>query len=154
MDPSLTHLAVHSFPVVLALAGAAAFLVGFVSRWAPAQQYGALSLLLAGATAPAAYLSGRWAAAEVASRSTGVDARAALPSVLEAHALYGLLATLALIAVGVIAGVWLGRGGRRLGLVLVALAVLAALLSAAAGRTGGFILHDGPSRPPPAAWRF
>ncbi len=143
MGPSLTHLAVHHFPVVLALAGATAFLVGFVSRRAPAQQYGALSLLLAGATAPAAYLSGRWAAAELASRSAGVDARATLGSVLEAHALYGTLATLALIAAGVTAAVWLRRAGRRLGVALVALAVFAALLSTAAGWKGGFILHGG-----------
>lgn len=146
MDPSLTHLAAHHFPVVLALAGATAFLAGLVSRRAPAQQYGALSLLLAGAAAPAAYLSGRWAGAEVASRTAGVAARATLGSVLEAHALYGLLATLTLIAAGVTAGVWLRRPGRRLGLALAALAVLAALLSAAAGRKGGYILHGGPSR--------
>ena len=145
MDATRLHLLVHHVPVVLSLAGALTFSLGLLLRRHAVEYYGALSLALAGAAAPFTYLSGRLAANELVARVTSEgSATGGLLAAVDAHGTFGLAATLALVAAGVVGAAWLT--GRRGGLVsagLVFLGLAAAGLAVAAGREGGRIRHEG-----------
>ncbi len=146
MDWPLLHLSVHHIPVVLSIAGGLAALAGLLLRRSGVIHFGAVSLLLAAAAAPVAYLSGRAAASAIGAEIGGDSSQAdALRSVVDAHAAFGLAATIALLMAGVAAVAWLrGRTGARVTGGMALLGLLAAGLSAAAGREGGEIRHGPP----------
>ena len=143
MDWALLHLSVHHIPVVLSIAGGLAALAGLLLRRSGVVHFGAVSLLLAAGASPVAYLSGRAAASALGVEIGGGPGSAdPLRGVVDAHAAYGLAATMALVAAGAAAVAWLrGRRGRGVTAGLVLLGLLAAGLSAAAGREGGAIRH-------------
>ncbi len=143
MDWALLHLSVHHIPVVLSIAGAVAALAGLLLRRSGVVHFGAVSLLLAAAASPVAYLSGRAAASALGVEiGGGLSSANALRAVVDAHAAYGLAATLTLVAAGAVAVAWLrGRKDRRVTGGMALLGLLAAGLSAAAGREGGEIRH-------------
>jgi len=143
VDWALLHLSVHHIPVVLSIAGGLAALAGLLLRRSGVVHFGAVSLLLAAGASPVAYLSGRAAASALGVEIGGGPGSAdPLRGVVDAHAAYGLAATMALVAAGAAAVAWLrGRRGRGVTAGLVLLGLLAAGLSAAAGREGGAIRH-------------
>ncbi|UCG74759.1 MAG: hypothetical protein JSV95_08295 [Gemmatimonadota bacterium] len=144
MDWATIHLATHHFPVVLSLVGAVAVPIGLALRRQAAIHFGAVSVALAGATAPIAYLSGRLAAARVLGAEAGGALASELAATLESHSTLGLAASAALLAAAAAAWAWLRvRPDRRVVVPLVILSLLAAALTAAAGRAGGLIRHDG-----------
>lgn len=143
MDWALLHLSVNHIPVVLSIAGGLAALGGFVLRRSGVVWFGAVSLVLAGGASPVAYLSGRAAASALGVEIGGdLSSAATLRATVDAHAAYGLAATIALVAAGAAAIAWLrGRRGRRVTGGMVCLGLIAAGLSAAAGHEGGEIRH-------------
>lgn len=143
MDGTLLHLGIHHIPVVLSIAGGVAALAGLLTRRSGVTRFGAISLLLSGVAAPGAYLSGRSAAAALALETGSAPASAdAVRGAVDTHAAYGLAATLALVAAGAVAGIWLrGQSTRRLTGGMALLGLVAAALAAAAGREGGEIRH-------------
>ena len=142
MDSTLLHLSIHHIPVVLSIAGGLAVLAGSLLRRPAVVGFGALSLLLAGAASPVAYLSGRAAASALGAEIEASSSAEAFRAVVDAHAAYGLAATLALQGAGVAAGWWLsGRTSRRMLGLMTLLGLLAAGLTAAAARGGGDIRH-------------
>lgn len=147
MDRALLHLSLHHIPVVLSIAGAVAALAGLLFRRSRVAHFGAVSLVLAAAASPVAYLSGRAAASAVAAEIEASSPADGFQAMIDAHAAYGLAATVALLAAGAVAVAWLrGRSGRRMTAGMALLGLLAAVLSAAAGREGGRIRH-GPRSP-------
>ncbi len=142
MDWTLLHLSVHHIPVVLSIAGGLAALAGLLLRRSGVVHFGAVSLLMASGASPVAYLSGRAAASALGVEIGGGPSSAALRAMVDDHAALGLAATMALLMAGVAAVVWLrGRTGRRVTGAMALLGLLAAGLSAAAGREGGEIRH-------------
>ena len=143
MDWTLLHLSVHHIPVVLSIAGGLAALAGLLLRRSGVVHFGAVSLLMASGASPVAYLSGRAAASALGVEiEGGLSSADALRAMVDAHAAYGLAATMALLMAGVAAVVWLrGRTGRRVTGAMALLGLLAAGLSVAAGREGGEIRH-------------
>ena len=149
MDSVLLHLTLHHFPVVLCLAGALGVLGGMLLRRPSVTYGGVISLTLAGATAPAAYLSGRAAASRLldALAEDGAAA-AAVRATVDSHGSCALIATAFAMAAGVAAVAWLrGKRGRWLSASLLALSISAAGFTAAAAREGGRIRHGGPPSP-------
>lgn len=147
MDRTLLHLSLHHVPVVLSIAGGFAALAGLLLRRSRVAHFGAVSLVLAAAASPVAYLSGRVAASAVAAEIGASSSADGFRAIIDAHAAYGLAAAVALLSAGAVAVAWLrGRSGRRVTAVMALLGLLAAGLSAAAGREGGRIRH-GPRSP-------
>lgn len=147
MDATLVHLAVHHFPVVLSLAGGLAGLTGIILRRPAALFFAAVSLLLAGAAAPVAYISGRLAVPAVTSNASS-PAAAALQAAVAAHEASGLAAAVAVALAGFAAAGWLRRRSGRRAAVMVLLGLASTGLAALAGWQGGQIRHPraaGPS---------
>lgn len=147
MDWDHLHIMINHFPVILAVTGALAALLGVVRGRRGVWMYATASLTIAGLTAIATYFSGR--AAEDVLRHAWYIARDAIHT----HEDAALVATIATAVAGLVAAVAWRRlvrypreitlpGGLRTVLVVTALASAGSI--SYASWLGGRITHDAP----------
>ncbi|MFQ5888865.1 MAG: hypothetical protein ACE5JR_02305 [Gemmatimonadota bacterium] len=142
------HLVTNHFPIILAIVGAVAMGAGKASGRDSLMRYGAISLVLAGLTAPVVYITGRQAEETVGSLWYAAEAA------IEEHEELGLWALLGALASGVTAAGWLYRGGRLLGSLTTIVAAATAIILLATAFQGRRIIHASPASeeaPRPAA---
>ncbi|HEX6938275.1 MAG TPA: hypothetical protein VF158_02605 [Longimicrobiales bacterium] len=139
MDWVNLHLMVNHFPIILGVAGALAGIAALLARSPAIWKYAGVTVLLAGLTSPAAYISGSRAEEVVE------DAWYVRHGEVEEHEELGLYALIALLAAGVAAAVSLWKPGPATRGVLVALSVVAVVVTAACALEGGEIVHESPA---------
>jgi uncharacterized membrane protein len=130
------HLLTHSFPIVLSLSGAVVGLAGWVAGRADLERWGILALLVGGAFAIPAYLTGL-AAADVVSERTFVQ-----PSDIQSHRYGATFALVLLILGGVLAGFAMyEKEDARLRRFVLLIAAIAAAVTGYAAYLGARIEH-------------
>lgn len=138
MDWAYLHIVLNHFPIVLGLVGGAAALLAALSRRASVWRFAAVIVLLAGLTAPAAFLAGR-EAEESVEELWYVD-----EETIEEHEEAGLLALIALLAAGLAGAAVLRKPRASTRGALLGLSLLGAVLVARAAAEGGEIIHENP----------
>jgi uncharacterized membrane protein len=134
------HLVTHSFPIVLSLTGAVVGLVGWATGRADMERWGILALLVGGAFAIPAYVTGL-AAADVLAERTFVQ-----PSDVQSHRYGATFALVPLILGGVLAGFAMYESeDARLRRFVLVIAAIAAVVTGYAAYLGSRIEH-GPER--------
>ncbi len=147
MDWVNLHLLVNHFPIILGVAGAFAAVAALLSRNEGIWRYAFVTVLLAGLTAPAAYITGL-EAEEVVEHEWYI-----VEDELEEHEELGLYALIALLAAGASAAVALWKPGRATKGVFAVLTLVAVGVTAYTALEGGEIVHESPAfeQRPPAA---
>lgn len=135
MDWIYVHLIVNHFPIVLSVVASAAALVAAMSGRQGAWRFACVSGLLAGLTAPLAYLSGRQAE-EVAEEIWYVAHEA-----IEHHEHWGLYALIALGVAGLLAIIALRSGAPRARWAFAIAIWVATGVAGLAALHGGDIVH-------------
>lgn len=139
MDPVLLHVRLNHFPIVLALAGAVAILVGVLFKRTTFIRYAQISLIAAAVFSPVVYFSGDKAEHEVE------EAWYADHDVIEEHEAAGKFAFISLLITGIVAGVSLWKERRGLHIALLLLALWSASVVLRTGYLGGKIVHGNPA---------
>lgn len=139
MDWVKLHLMVNHFPIILGIAGTLAGVAALFARSRAVWQYAAVTVLLAGLTAPVAYLSG------VRAEETAEEFWYVQHEEVEEHEATGLWALIALIAAGVAAGISLWKPTSAVRGVFLAVAFVAMVVTAYSALEGGEIVHDSPA---------
>lgn len=147
MDWVNLHLMINHFPIILGIAGTLAGVVALFTRSRTIWQYAAVTVLLAGLTAPVAYVSGAMA------EETVEEYWYVQHDEVEEHEATGLYALIALVIAGVAAVVSVLKPIPAVRGVFVAVAFVAMVITAYSALEGGEIVHDSPAleRAPGAA---
>ncbi|MBI4408286.1 MAG: hypothetical protein HY561_01180 [Gemmatimonadetes bacterium] len=147
MDWVRLHLLVNHFPIILGLAGALAVVAAALGRRTTLWHYAGVTVLLAGMTAPVAYVSGTRAEERVESFWYVEEDQ------IEEHEELGLIALIVLLVAGATAGLSLWRPTPTLRALFTLAALAAAVVTGMTALEGGEIVHDSPAlaeRPPAA----
>lgn len=139
MDWVNLHLMVNHFPIILGIAGTLAGIVALFTRSRTIWQYAAVTVIFAGLTAPAAYVSGA-KAEEVVEEYWYVQHEE-----VEEHEATGLWALIALVVAGIAAAASLLKPTRAVRGAFVAIAFVAMVITAYSALEGGEIVHDSPA---------
>lgn len=138
MDWVRLHLMVNHFPIILGIAGTLAGVAALLARSPAIWKYAAVTVLLAGLTAPVAYVSGARA------EETVEEYWYVRHEEVEEHEATGLWALIALIAAGIAAAASLWKPTPAVRGVFVAVAFVAMVVTAYSALEGGEIVHDSP----------
>lgn len=131
------HLISHSFPIGLSATAVLVGITGWVLGREELERWALIALLVAGAFALPAYLTGL-AAADVVGERTFVQ-----PSMVQRHRTYATWATVPLVMAAILAGFSLAEpGDRRLRRFVLLVGVLAAGMTGFAAYLGARIEHS------------
>ena len=136
MDPVLLHLRINHAPIILGVVGALFLIAGMVAKRITLLRYGQISLLLAGLSAPVAFLTGR-EAEEHTEKTWYIEKK-----VVHAHEEAGEQASIALVITGILAAVSLLKDRKVVRVLLLIGAIASAALVTRAAFEGGEIVHE------------
>ncbi len=139
MDWVLIHLAVNHLPIVLIMVGAVAVVVAVFLRRKGVWRYAAVTVLLAGLTAPLAFITGNQAEDLVEDRPGTSH------EVVEEHEEAATLATVVLLLAGLGAALALYRPNTAFKALFVVLSLGALGVTLYAAYEGGQIVHESPA---------
>lgn len=131
------HLFIAHFPVALVVCGAAADLGGAVLRSERARAFAGVLLMLGGASAFLAFLTGGGALSAALSRVSPVDPR------LEAHQQWGAAGVWLLLGAAALRAAWRRRLDGARGWIALAAALATAAVVTGIALSGGAISHGG-----------
>lgn len=135
-DPVFIHLRVNHFPIILGMVGMAGVLLALLLQKESVWKYALVTLVLAAASAPVAYYSGK-GAEEKAEEHTNIDAGA-----MEDHEDTATAAVWSLLACGVAAGVCLVKPNAVTKSVVIVLALAGTTLTMRTSAIAGTIVHN------------